>query len=199
MNRRDAIKKSMLMTGVVLSASTITAILSGCQPDGTASTWTPQALDQNQANLLSDLCESILPATDTPGAIDLGVPKFIDDMVANYMNEKHRKQFIEGLDKVNADAQSKHGKDYLSLEEAEKMEMLTAYDKESYNFNMKWKNKVRPKDLVSPFFGKLKGLTMTGYFTTEVGASQVLKYDYVPGGYSGCIPVEEVGGAWVNA
>lgn len=189
----------MLVSGVVLSASTLTAIMSGCQPDGTAADWTPQALSQSQADLLTDLCETILPRTDTPGAIDLGVPKYIDDMVANYMKQKNKTRFIEGLDQVNKDAQTQHGKAYLELSETEKMDMLTAYDKEAYAYNQDIKGKPKDPDAVPPFFGKLKSLTFSGYFLTETGASQVLKYEWIPGGYDGCLPLSEVGGAWVDA
>lgn len=187
------------MTGAVLSASTIAAVLSGCQPDGTADPWTPQALTQPQADLLSDLCETILPRTDTPGAMDLGVPAFIDDMVANFMDQKSKKHFVSGLDQVEKDAQAQFGKAFLELDEASKVKMLTAYDQEAYDYNENREGVIRDPDELPPFFGKLKGLTFTGYFLTETGASQVLKYEWIPGGYEGCIPLEEVGGAWVDA
>ena len=45
-----------------------------------------------------------------------------------------------------------------------------------------------------PFFYLLKSTTLLGFFTSEVGATEVLNYDPVPGNYDGCIPLESVGG-----
>jgi gluconate 2-dehydrogenase gamma chain len=48
------------------------------------------------------------------------------------------------------------------------------------------------------YFLMLKELTMTGYFTSEEGATQVLRYEDVPGVYQGCIPFEDVGKTWAT-
>ena len=51
-------------------------------------------------------------------------------------------------------------------------------------------------DSNNSFFSRLKQMTIVGFFTSEVGATQVLKYDKIPGAYNGCVPFEEVGVTW---
>jgi hypothetical protein len=47
-----------------------------------------------------------------------------------------------------------------------------------------------------PFFPWLKELTLTGYYTSEIGASQELRYLHVSGYYDGDVPYEQVGRAY---
>jgi len=199
MNRREALKRSLWITGGMLSASTLSAILAGCQPSPTQYEWTPQALTQDQADLLSELCELIIPRTDSPGARDLGVPAFVDDMVANYMKRKHRESFIQGLKQVDEEASQLHGKAFLSLEEGQQIGMLRTYDLAAFRSHEEMKGKPRDPDEIPPFLGRLKSLVFTGFFMTESGGSEFLTYDYIPGEYRGCIPLEEVGSAYLDA
>ena len=38
------------------------------------------------------------------------------------------------------------------------------------------------------YFTMMKQLTLFGFFTSEVGATEVLRYEAVPGSYEGCAP-----------
>ncbi|MFZ5999973.1 MAG: gluconate 2-dehydrogenase subunit 3 family protein, partial [Bacteroidota bacterium] len=49
-----------------------------------------------------------------------------------------------------------------------------------------------------PFILMTKELTVSGFFTSEVGATQVLQYAPVPGAYHGCVPLAEVGKTWAT-
>jgi hypothetical protein len=49
-----------------------------------------------------------------------------------------------------------------------------------------------------PFVMMMKELTMLGYFTSQPGATEVLRYEAVPGYYNGCMPLEEVGRTWAT-
>ena len=46
------------------------------------------------------------------------------------------------------------------------------------------------------FFRQMKDLTITGYFTSEIGATQALAYDPIPGKFNGCVPLEKDQKAW---
>src|SRR5262245_49136491 len=60
------------------------------------------ALDLPQRALVSDLAETIMPRTDTPGALDAGVPEFIDRMLAWWFTGEERDQFLRGLSSLQA-------------------------------------------------------------------------------------------------
>jgi gluconate 2-dehydrogenase gamma chain len=179
--RREAIKKTSLIMGAALSSSLVAGVMAGCEVEP-ALDWEPKALSPEQASLVSDLVERILPATDTPGAKEAGVARFIDSMVEGYLTETDRDTFNAGLlwlRERNFRDQSESDQDQLVKELAE----------EARKQSSETENK--------PFFLLAKEMTLLGFFTSEVGATQVLSYDPVPGAYQGCKPLEELGGkAW---
>jgi hypothetical protein len=190
MNRREAIKRTALLMGGTLSASAMLGVLNGCKAEP-AITWEPQFFSADEAGLMEAIAERIMPKTDTPGAIDAGVPSFIDTMMAEFYQEKEKKAFREALQLVEKDAKDTYGKSFVKLEPAMQDELLNKYDKEAYEQSQQ-------KDAEPHFFRTMKELTLLGYFTSEVGATEFLKYDPVPGDYKGCIPYSEVGRAWAT-
>jgi hypothetical protein len=53
-----------------------------------------------------------------------------------------------------------------------------------------------PEPQRQPFFHTMKELTLLGYYTSQIGATQELKYAPVPGRFDGCVPFATVGRAW---
>ena len=47
-----------------------------------------------------------------------------------------------------------------------------------------------------PFFRQLKELTLAGYYTSEVGATEELRWNAAPGRYDADVPFSEIGRAW---
>ena len=185
MTRREAIKRTAWMTGCAVSAATVSAVLSGCQADH-SETWTPKLLSQSQYEAVSDLAEIMLPKTDTPGAKDVFVGRFIDEMLAEFYGEKERTAFLAGLNTCLDSANKKIAS--LSHEEVEiLMSDLVVKAKLS-------KKEISNEEDVEPFFLQLKHLCMLGYFTSEEISKNVLVYDPVPGDYEGCYPLENTGG-----
>ncbi len=44
----------------------------------------------------------------------------------------------------------------------------------------------------------LKDLTLVGFFTSRIGATQTLAYEAVPGGYRGCLELRPGQKAWAT-
>lgn len=189
MNRREAIKKTAFLMGGTISAAAIAGVLNGCQPSPPGISWEPQFFTLEQGEMVTVIAERIIPATDTPGAKDVGVPAFIDIMLKDNYTEKQQKAFVEGLTSLEADAQQAHGKSFVQLSLEEQDALLTQYDQAAYDAR-------KAGEKGRPFFTMAKELTLVGYFTSEVGATEVLQYDPVPGNYEGCVPLAEVGKAW---
>ena len=71
--------------------------------------------------------------------------------------------------------------------------LLTEIDKEANAYN---KSK-KPED-PAHYFSLMKQLTLLGYFSSEIGATQALRYVAVPGRYEGCIPYKKGDKAWAT-
>jgi len=188
-SRREAIKRTSLILGAAAAAPAVSAVLSGCQAPP-AEGWQPEALSPEQVRLVEEITERILPATDTPGAKDAGVVRFVDSMLAGYFEEKDKTTLLEGLAAVENDARQAHGKSFVELSPEEMDAILARHDQAAFEARQNPERNPREE----PFFYLMKSVTLLGFFTSEVGATEVLNYDPVPGNYDGCIPLESVGG-----
>jgi len=199
-DRRELLQRATLILGGAVSASAAAGVLAGCTAtpplaEQSASAAKPKASFFTPAEMksLSTACEQIIPRTDTPGAIDLGVPAFCDRMMAGYYGEHERKIMRAGLAQMDKDAAQAHGKIFAELAPESQIELLKVYDRQAYE--TRGKNRGKEKADVH-FFGTLKELTTLGFFTTQYATTKILKYESVPGPYKGDIPLSQVGGVW---
>ena len=181
LTRREAIKRTALILGMAISPSILTGLMSAQTAPGAAKP-KPKYLDAKQFATAGALAERIIPRTDTPGALDVGVPAFIDLMVGAYMDADEKKLFLAGLAEVEAKSRMAHQRDFARLSPAQQDALLKGIADESQN-----KEKT--------FFYQMKELTLLGYFTSEPVGKNVLHYDPVPGRFDPCVPISEVGNA----
>ncbi|MDI9312413.1 MAG: gluconate 2-dehydrogenase subunit 3 family protein [Limnohabitans sp.] len=189
MKRREVIKKSAIVLGASLSAPTLLSLLKGCKSEPTIR-WKPTFFTEKQAKLVSELTETIIPKTDLPGAKEVNVPQFIESYVAGVYKQEDRERFKKGLD---AFAQK--------VKETSKDEFILLPKEEQLKIAEQWNNQEVPPFKAGgekTFFIMMKELTIVGYCTSQVGATQLLKYDPIPGSYKGCIPFSEVGKTWAT-
>lgn len=187
MDRREAIKRTAWIMGGVVSAPAIMGILKGCKAEPKLD-WTPQFFSKEQAPLISEVAEIIIPKTDTPGAKDVGVPGFIDIILKDVYSKEDQDRFMAGLKEFDDGAKAAYGDLFMDLEPDQQQE----YVKKVHDEAIKVEQTTQPAPK-RPFILMTKELTMLGFFTSEPGATQVLQYDPVPGAYKGCIPLSEAG------
>ena len=179
MNRREAIKRASLLLGAAISSSTLAGALNAQSPGGSAGSG-PKRLKATQFEIVKALAERILPKTDTPGAIDAGVPEFIDAMHGGYMTDLEMNVFAQGLASVNKSSRADYGSPFTKLAPEQQDTVLRELAKASEGKS-------------DTFLHKMRELTLTGYFTSELVMKNVLNYDFIPGMYKGCIPISETG------
>jgi gluconate 2-dehydrogenase gamma chain len=187
MNRREALKRTAWVMGGVVSAPAIMGILKGCKAEPKID-WKPEFLSQDQASIVSEVAEIIIPKTNTPGAKEVGVPGFIDNIIKDCYSKEDQERFTTGLVSFNEEAQKAYGDAFMDLEPEQQQE----YVKKVHDEAIKVEQTTQPAPK-RPFILMMKELTMLGFFTSKVGATQVLQYDPVPGAYKGCIPLSEAG------
>lgn len=187
MDRREALKRTALLMGGMVSAPAIMGVLKGCTPKPGID-WKPLFLTGDQASVVSTVSEIIIPRTDTPGAKDVGVPSFIDQILKEVYSKEDQEFFTSGLASFNEEAKKEFGDVFTDLDEEDQ----AAYVKKVHDAAIEKENTTDPAPK-RPFILMMKELTMLGFFTSEPGAKQVLQYDPVPGAYKGCIPLSEAG------
>lgn len=173
--------------GGAVSAPAIMGILKGCtaSPD---INWKPEFLSKEQASIVTEVAEIIIPKTDTPGAKDVGVPSFIDKMLLEVYSKEDQDFFMSGLKAFDAEAEKTYGDSFMDLDKEDQLALVRG----EHDAALKAERNTDPAPK-RPFILAMKELTMLGFFTSQVGATQVLQYDAVPGAYKGCIPVSEAG------
>lgn len=188
-NRRDTLRGLALTIGVATTGWAERALAAAAPAP--ALTWTPTALTLDQARLVDVVAELIIPATDTPGARQAGVPQFIDRVLADYYDKDQAERLRAGLARMDADAQAAHGDVFTALTPQQQVELLTGYDRESVAAKAGAPSQTH-------FFSTLEDLVTVGYFTSEPGATVALRYEPVPGAYHGCVPLSDIGRAWAT-
>jgi len=177
MNRRDflhatavlAAGASVLPSNWVLSAEQKAFLAS--QPSYIDSA-PPTFFTTTQRANVSAVVNHIIPATDTPGAIEAGTPRFVELMVADWFDDAERKLFVSGLD-----ALEKLGSGpFAELPADEQLALLDKLEEEASDSG--WYslgNVMRVWDSEAPFICQIKELTVLGFCLSEVGATQFLR------------------------
>ena len=151
-----------------------------------------------QRDLVAAIAEAIIPRTDTPGAIDANVPRYIEIMVAEWLNDEERALFMQGLKQLQEQAEAERGAAFVELDSDSQTKMLE--DLEAAASDSSWYDlgNVR-RDFISdaPFICQVKELTVWGFFTSEVGGTQVLRYEVMPMRFDGNVPLGSDDSTWM--
>ena len=121
---------------------------------------------------LAAVSERIIPADATPGAIEAGVPLFIERMLSSWYEPLDRQRIIDGLAALDERAHAEFGLDFVSSGESQQDSLLLALDRLG---SASW-------------FATFKYLTIWGYYTSEVGITAELQDVVFAGRYDGCAP-----------
>jgi hypothetical protein len=189
MDRREILKISSMVLGYTMVGGSAIALLNGCKADKSPD-WIPKTLNDDQIDLLAELCETILPATDTPGAKDALCHRYIDDLLTNFYTKEDQKQLLDELKIFDDKSKLKYSKAFVALTPGERESILETIVSE-INAN---KEKADKKHI----FTAIKEATISGYFTSEIGAKGGLgAFLQVPGPFKGCIDYSTVGKVYV--
>lgn len=194
MNRRQVVQHVAWLMGGAISAPAVLGILSGCSPKPGAS-WQPLFLSKEEGAVVDEVADLIIPRTDTPGAREVGVPAFIDVILKDVYPTEDQARFVSGLKEFDAEAQRVHGKPFLELQPAQRLSFLQQVHDAAAAAEKAQDaaNDVPASKRKRPFVLMMKELTLLGFFTSQVGTTQVLQYEAVPGGFQACVPVAEAG------
>jgi hypothetical protein len=199
MERREALRLLASAAALPLIPGELYAVLRAARAE-VDSRGALRTLNANQNAMVHRMAELILPETDTPGAGAARVNEFIDLILTEWYNPVERARFLDGLANADAISHKYFGKNFTECAEAEQVKMLTEFDRGMATEATVLKSRPRgarmePPEPTHNFFHMFKQLTLTGYFTSEIGAKQALHFQMIPGHYDGCVTIAPVQGS----
>ncbi len=176
--RRAAIKSAVALLG-----GTLTAVQLDLLSDSFASSdegLPKRFFTSDQYKFISRIADLIIPETDTPGALGVGAPNFIDMMLADWASPNRQLDFVKGLHEIDLRAKNVGLESFLVCSAEQQELILREIDKEFFNKNSN----------VS-YFGMIKKIVLFAYYSSEVGATLELNFQRIPGDYLPCVPLSE--------
>jgi gluconate 2-dehydrogenase gamma chain len=179
--KRTLDRRALLLGVAVLLGGAAALTRFTRQPEAASSPGGP-ALSAEQFSLLEAIVDVMIPATDTPGALAADVPAFIRGMLEEWASPATRAEITGVLGALEGRAWSKYGAGFVELQPERRFELMRAFDADH----------VGSQDVP---YSKFKYLVLVGYYHSEIGATQELRYELVPGAWRGCVPLSEIGRA----
>jgi len=175
--RREAILRVSSMLGVALVGQS--AMLAGC----VRQTRDSALFTADDVAFLDEVAETILPETSTPGAKAARVGSFIAMMVVDTYDDREQEVFRSGLRTLEDECRKMHGESFMSATPARRLAVLRKLDAEQLQF-MRTAKEEEP----AHYFRMIKELALLGYFTSEIGYNQAMRYVETPGRFDPCAP-----------
>ena len=190
MNRRDSLKAlSAVTTHALFPSGLAGAAEAAAALEATGGAWAPRWIPSARAAMLEALVDTILPATATPGAREARVQVFVDLALRDCCTPAEQKIFVDGMDALAGECQAAHGRSFEESSPGERHALLARLDAASY---------APDTGARGSFIRILKDLTLVGFFTSRIGATQVLAYEAVPGGFRGCLDLRPGQKGWAT-
>jgi len=183
LSRREVLRRAMLAVGASALAGSTVLLQTACSPAGVARGGQSAVGDFSASDIawLDEVAETILPQTETPGAKAAAVGAFIAVMVTDCMAPEERNTFRQGMQSLEQACVAAHGVGFADADDAQRLQLLTQLDAARH---------AQAAGEDPHYFAAIKELTVLGYFTSEVGYNQALRYAETPGSYDPDIPYD---------
>ncbi len=150
--------------------------------------WKAVFLNDHQNETLITLSEIIIPATDTPGAKEALVNRYLD-LLLSAQPAEFQKEFVDALAFIDDESRSQFNKDFLSLAPDDQKSLLVpwAYARQASHWTERGETRDQPADPGQQHFQRLKALIAMAYYGSEIGQKE-LGWDgeFAHGPYEGC-------------
>lgn len=210
MDRRELLKLVAALTGGAVVGGEF--FLSGC----TTGVKADAGFTPSNIALLDEIGETIIPATTTPGAKAAQVGEFMKVMITDCYTETEQKTFTTGMISLEEACKKVNGKSFMDCTPQQRHDFLVTLEKEAKEYNKKrdetnkarkeehekvnkelpWKEQKEFAWDPPHYYTMMKQLTLSGYFSSKIGATQALRYLPVPGRYDGNYPYQKGDKAW---
>lgn len=184
-----------MLAGAALATPTLISLLQACKNESRPE-WQPEFLSSEEAAFVTALVDTLLPRTDTPGALDVKADLFMDKVFARVYDTDAQASVRKGIADFDKSCREEFGDAFADLNTSDREAALKREEAKGGKFNPGvWGTAVGEQEPVS-FYRGLKSMAIWAYTSSEEIGKNVLSYDPIPGAYRGCIPLSEVGNKW---
>ena len=191
-SRRRFIKGLTTMMGGAAIGSMLTgnaiSVAMAYVPQNDSTFTDGKTFNKAQLKLLKQVCAIVIPKTETLGAAEVDTHGFIDHQLFYCHSQAEQASAIAVVNLINKIAVQSFSKAFIKLDAKQQFQLLTELDQGKGRFNQ----------AQCAAFKTLKQLICFGYYTSEIGATQELRYDPVPGGFKGSIPYKNTDPSWAT-
>ena len=182
MDRRSAIRRTGVLFGTGLAMASTTTLFHSCvwQKKETLD-WVPRFFETDHALMIKQITHVLIPDPDIPNNIKNKISQSLDMILMEYTSKEGQESFVEGINAMDQRCIQSTGSTFLNAEQGDKTKLLLEEEKGFINSDQ------------PTFYGTLKQMIFETFFRTEYAVTQLLYFDSLPGGYDGCVPLEEVG------
>jgi hypothetical protein len=188
MNRREAIKQVTAMLGgaALIGGSDLFTAVERVHARLAASRAQVGTFTAQDIAFLDEVAETILPETTTPGAKAAHVGAFMALMVTDTYDERNQGIFRDGMRTLDQAS-------FMAATPAQRLARIEQLDREQKAYM-----DARERGAPAHYFRLMKELTLLGYFTSEIGCTQAMRYAETPGGFEPCVPYRPGETAWAG-
>lgn len=147
----------------------------------------PGYFNASEMALIAAVAQTIIPQTDTAGAVQAGVPKTLQDLATDWGDAEFKQYWRDGLAALGAGLATENGTTFESMSPSERQTALSTYDAGVF-----------ANTIPDGFYRDFKATVVQAYYMSEPGASEELAYEPVPGEWIGCVPLSEFPKTWAT-
>ncbi len=193
LTRREVITRALTATGFAALAGSGT-LLAGCATTLNRNlAVTSTTFSNTQIQWLDEVAETILPETDTPGAKAAQVGAFIAIMVNDTYSPTEQALFHAGTQELERECIDAYGVGFMSASADQRITLLERLDRDQIEYTLNKEANAAPH-----YFHTIKQLTAFGYFTSEIGYTQALRYVETPGRFDPCVQYSPGEKSWAR-
>jgi len=161
-NQSQLTRRELIQIGAVAAGVSAAGVERALAANGA-----PKVFSKEEFAMLDELAELIIPADDhSPGARAAEVAAYLDDRLAETIDEAERTEWREGLKRIDALAIEMHGVPFMRATAEQRIAVLSRIAPNEQN----------PQTPDERFFVRLKFSTAEAYYSSKIGIHQEMEY-----------------------
>jgi len=187
MDRRKALKQMGALAATTAYSTSILSLLASCKDDAAKNlAWKPISLNAKESTSVSKLLDAFIPSGEIPGALDVGVDRFMDTFMANVMSDEDKERSLKGL---KAFMDNYNSTSDISLADSTTEDVQAYILSQFKSHSEKVKNAAPGQKIENPvveYLYGVRGMGLWAWKNSKTIATEHMWYDPIPQKFVGC-------------